>query len=230
MTKHTDTLAPLLDTVADWKRRGLGRADVAAEASALLEGLSTAEQEVLVDGALALLDSLYSRIYAGVTRRQKHATVPVPGPDGEPVDIDAAVAPLVTAMWTQGWTTFNSCEDDGGWIWVEMPGDDAERFLTLVASKARPEIAQGAQYACSRRGHPFLLEAKDVWDLSASAHDLNEDYDEEGAEVVRKGRPDIVVTVGVRFPPHHLDEVTAIVAGARRKRSSAKQSSPRQSS
>lgn len=209
---------PLLDAVAAWKRDGLGHAAVAARAAAIVDTLPTAQQEMLIDGAMALLDALYARVYQGITRRAKHATVPVAAPDGEMVEIDEGVAPLVAAMWKNGWTTFNSCEDDGGWIWVEMPGDDVEKFLTLVARKGSPDVAWGAQAACSRRGHPFLLDDRNVWDLSAGAHDLNEDYDEDGTEVVRKGKPDIAVTVGVRFPPLHLDEVTAIVAGTRRAR------------
>ena len=228
MTKRTtadrrlpEAVAPLVQAAADWKRRGLDHTGIEAEAAAIVDSLSEAEQEALVDGALALLDGLYARIYADIERRAKHRTVPVPGPDGEPVEIDEGVAPLIAAMWANGWTTYNSCEDDRGWIWVEMPGSDVERFLTLVARKASPDIAWGAQEACSRRGQPFLLGDRDVWDLSASAHDLNEDYDETGTTIVRKGRPDIAVTVGVRFPPHHLDEVTAIVAGTRRARRQA---------
>jgi len=223
MTKQTtaarrlsDPVAPLIEAVADWKRRGLDHSGIEAEAAAIVDGLSEADQEALVDGAMALLDSLYARIYADIERRAKHKTVPVPAPDGDMVEIDEGVAPLVAAMWRNGWTTYNSCEDDRGWIWIEMPGPDMERFLTLVARKASPDIAWGAQEACSRRGQPFLLGDRDVWDLSASAHDLNEDYAEDGQTIVRKGKADIDITLGVRFPPHHLDEVTAIVAGTKR--------------
>lgn len=215
MTGH-DPTAPLLRWVTEWKRRDLDRPAIEADAAAVVAGLSEAEQEALVDGAMALLDSLYARIYAGMNRRAKHDTVALTAPDGEVVDIDEGIAPLVAALWRNGWTTFNSCEDERGWVWIEMPGADVERFLTLVARKASPEIAWGAREACARRGHPYLLDDRDVWDLSASAHDLNEDYDEDSASVVRKGKPDVAVTVGVRFPRHHLPEVTAIVAGTRR--------------
>lgn len=217
-TPSAAAVEPLLSTVAAWKRDGLDHAAIAARAAAIVDTLSTERQEMLIDGAMALLDALYARAYQGITRRAKHATVPVPAPDGDVVEIDEGVAPLIAAMWKNGWSTFNSCEDDGGWIWVEMPGDDVEAFLTLVARKGSPDVAWGAQAACSRRGHPFLLDDRNVWDLSAGAHDLNEDYDEDGTAVVRKGKPDIAVTVGVRFPPHHLDEVTTIVAGTKRAR------------
>ena len=46
---------------------------------------------------------------------------------------------------------------------------------------------------------------------SAGADNINEGYDEEQDEVVEYGRPEIMLSVGIRFPRHHLREVTDVV-------------------
>ena len=58
--------------------------------------------------------------------------------DGEPVEIDVEIAPLIELLWERDLFTYNSCQDlgGGGFVWVEFDGPSAESFLNLVASEA----------------------------------------------------------------------------------------------
>jgi len=57
--------------------------------------------------------------------------------EGERVEIDAGIVPLIELLWSHGFDTFNSCEDfeGGGIVWVEFDGPSATEFLNLVAGR-----------------------------------------------------------------------------------------------
>jgi len=59
--------------------------------------------------------------------------------DGEPVEIDVEIVPLIELVWSHGLDTFNSCQDFGGdgQVWVEFDGPSATDFLNLVAGQDR---------------------------------------------------------------------------------------------
>jgi hypothetical protein len=55
--------------------------------------------------------------------------------DGEPVEVDVEVVPLIELCWGHGLDPLGSCQDEGGYVTVEFDGPHAERFLTLVAGE-----------------------------------------------------------------------------------------------
>jgi hypothetical protein len=55
--------------------------------------------------------------------------------DGEPVEVDVEVVPLVELCWSHGLEPLGSCQDEGGFVSLEFDGPHAERFLTLVAGE-----------------------------------------------------------------------------------------------
>lgn len=75
-----------------------------------------------------------------------HAFVELPCPlfDGELVQVDKGIAPLVSALWQLELIICNTCENNpGGMIWIEFGHpDDAKYFLTIVAraAQAKPKI------------------------------------------------------------------------------------------
>ena len=56
---------------------------------------------------------------------------------GEPVEIDAEIAPLMRLVWQHELDTFNSCQDFNGRgiVRVEFDGPSATDFLNLVAGQ-----------------------------------------------------------------------------------------------
>jgi hypothetical protein len=144
----------------------------------------------------------------------KHPVVLIPDPDCKEdlVEIDADIGPLISAMWARGWTTFNSCQENLGLVWIQMFWPDAQDFLTIVAQSARQEIAWGARNAHSHLGGVENSRDPDDWHLAATAWNLSEVLDEEADEIVEVGPPEIRLTVGIRFPRTHLSEVTMLVA------------------
>ena len=142
----------------------------------------------------------------------EHRTITLHHPDGEySADIDEKIAPLIAAMWSKGWATYNSCEDNHGFIWVEMAYPHAEEFLTIVARNACQPVAMEARTAHTNWRGDHNSRHPDEWDLSIHANNVNEALDEESDEIVDVGPPDMVLTVSVRFPPQHLNEVTRVV-------------------
>jgi hypothetical protein len=143
----------------------------------------------------------------------KHPFVLIPHPSREDdlVEIDVEIAPLINGMWSRGWTTFNSCQENLGLVWVEMLVPDAQDFLTIVAQRARQEIAWAAKNAHSHLGGIKTSREPDDWNLAAGAWNLSEELDDETDEIVEVGPPDIIITVGIRFPRTHLSEVTSLV-------------------
>jgi hypothetical protein len=148
------------------------------------------------------------------TMSNKHPVVLIPDPNckDDLVEIDADIAPLISAMWARGWTTFNSCQENLGLVWIEMFCLDAQDFLTIVAQSARREIAWGAKYAHSHLRGVENSRDPDDWDLAGGAWNLSLVLDEEAGEFVEVGPPEILLTVGIRFPRTHLSEVTMLVA------------------
>jgi hypothetical protein len=138
----------------------------------------------------------------------QHPTITLRHPSGEySADIDEEIASLIAAMWSNGWLTRNSCQNNHGFVWVEMEISAAEALLTAVARNASKDVSWGAREAhTSWRGDRSSRDP-DQWDLATCAHNLSETLDEEADEIVEIGPPEITLTISVRFPPEHLKEV-----------------------
>jgi hypothetical protein len=65
--------------------------------------------------------------------------------DGEAVEVDEGLVPLIEALWERGYRTTGSCENQPdmqkGWIAFEAEGE-AESFAELVPGSLRYEVTQ----------------------------------------------------------------------------------------
>ena len=127
---------------------------------------------------------------------QRHRAVLIRHPGGDNVPIDAEIAPLIRVMWRR-WTTYNSCQDNFGYVWVEMAPCCAKEFLALVAGCAGDARIQ----RCA--GRPTPLNCRVPADLRLPPRNRDEwligsfTYDPHFQSI--------------RFPRHHLAAVTAAV-------------------
>jgi len=144
---------------------------------------------------------------------KQHPTITLRHPSGEySADIDEEIAPLIAAMWSNGWFTLNSCQENHGFVWVEMEVSAAEAFLTAVARNASKDVAWGAREAHTNWRGDRSSRDPDQWDLATCAHNFSEILDEEADEIVEIGPPEITLTISVRFPPEHLMEVVRAIS------------------
>jgi hypothetical protein len=63
---------------------------------------------------------------------QKHPSVELIDPDGDVVRIDCEIAPLIQWLWDHRMETFNSCQDNYGYVWIEFGIHSAEAFLDHI--------------------------------------------------------------------------------------------------
>lgn len=115
--------------------------------------------------------------------RNVHPTVPLTDPDGNPVEIDEALAPLIEVLWRSGFTTHTCCQDRGeavatllggyphlaaeaqryaGCASVEFPIDDGLAVLDALANSG----PRDAFYV--RMTH---WAAPNAWDISTRPDD-----------------------------------------------------------
>jgi hypothetical protein len=57
------------------------------------------------------------------------------GDPDDPVEIDVEIVPLIRAIWAFGFDTELSCQDQDGYVWVELPGKHAQRLLNVIAGE-----------------------------------------------------------------------------------------------
>lgn len=64
-----------------------------------------------------------------------HRQIRVHHPSGRQIAVDAGLAPLLAALWSEGIETANSCEEEEpGVIWIEFEtASGLSRFLKIVA-------------------------------------------------------------------------------------------------
>jgi hypothetical protein len=128
--------------------------------------------------------------------------------DGERVEIDVEIVPLVELIWSHGLDTFNSCQnfDGDGLVWVEFDGPSATDFLNIVAGQDG-----------ELRGHmlhsvPIELDTHEAFDAYVREHGWTYSV------LPRPGWGDdpeeIRFLVSVHFPRGDLDAVVAALEGA----------------
>jgi hypothetical protein len=119
--------------------------------------------------------------------------------DGERVEVDAEIVPLVELIWSHGLDTVLSCQDQDGGVWVELPGRDAQRLLRLVA-------AQDEELRANILGLvPIEVEPDDV-----DAYKRDHCWDYRTLAVFEDG--ELWLSIGLRFPRAQLPAVVAALA------------------
>ena len=131
------------------------------------------------------------------SRRHHPQVFFIPPGEDEPAGIDAALSPLITALWAAGFTTITCCQDLGesigllnprkaaywkGWVLLELPAADARRLMEQAAA----------------RGLPMHWADEAAWEVSIPVVML-------GSRAVSPG------IVQVHFPVAQLDALTAMV-------------------
>jgi hypothetical protein len=130
-----------------------------------------------------------------------HPTVMMRDRFGELVGIDTEIAPLIGRLWALHYTTWNSCQDNFGYVWIEFSPDDASRFLTTLANCCDPYIEERAKEPFDLSPHDSVLlvsdycRPADYWLIAANPH-----YTEG----------EVVLSVGIRVPREHLARVMRI--------------------
>ena len=68
----------------------------------------------------------------------EHPNVSLITPFETEVQVDVEIAPLVQSLWKLDLCTFNSCQNNFGYVWLHFPSDDAVQFLTYVMQYGDP--------------------------------------------------------------------------------------------
>jgi len=129
--------------------------------------------------------------------------------DGEPVEVDVELVPLVELCWSHELEPLGSCQNDGGFVSLEFDGPHCERFLTLVAGEDD-----------ALRAH---VVAEPPWEVDALR--LEEYRRAHGwryrvvPEATDDGR--FYMAVGIGFPRSQLSAVVAALDQAPREKAAA---------
>jgi hypothetical protein len=130
-----------------------------------------------------------------------HPTVMIRDQFGELVAIDTEIAPLIARLWALDYITWNSCQDNFGYVWIEFSVDDASRFLTTLANCGDPYIEERAK-------DPFDLSPHDREHL-VSLYRCPADY-WLIAVIPDFVDGEVVLMVGIRFPREQLARVMSV--------------------
>jgi hypothetical protein len=134
-----------------------------------------------------------------------HATTEMTTPHGDVVAIDTAIAPFIARLWALNLMTLNSCEDNFGYVWVELFPEHLERLLTILANGDDDFLWERAREPVGLSPHDrerlvtqYRVPA-DSWLLDVCAQQDDDD-------------PAIYLTVSLRFPKEQLALVEAALA------------------
>jgi hypothetical protein len=130
---------------------------------------------------------------------QTHPSKLLITPHGDRVLIDDDIVPFITALWDMGLITWNSCQDNFGYVWVEFDPPHAVTFLSCVARNTKDENlryrALGPYDVSPSRKEDLAgyHAPSDSWLIAANTH-----YDWE------HDPSPIELTISIRFPRKHL--------------------------
>jgi hypothetical protein len=134
-----------------------------------------------------------------------HATTQMTTRHGDVVEIDTEIAPFIDRLWKLNFTTLNSCQDNFGYVWVELFPDHLERLLTILADSDDDFLWERARDAVCLSPHDRErlvtqdLVPADSWLLDVCAQQDDDD-------------PAIYLTVSLRFPRDQLARVESALA------------------
>jgi hypothetical protein len=125
---------------------------------------------------------------------EEHPSVELIGPDGDVVRIDREIAPLIHWLWHNGMETFNSCQDNHGYVWIEFGVHSAEAFLDHIKEYGDETLkTKCSPFDVSPMNRSHLKSLYDTWDdtwLIAANADTDDDI--------------TLITISIRFPREHL--------------------------
>lgn len=126
-------------------------------------------------------------------------------PDKQRVQIDAEIAPLIRRLWDMELVTFNSCQDNFGYVWIQFAtAYFAEVFLSTIVKHGNPDLQERAANpydVCPRKVATDLPDYDaplDSWLIAANV--FNDDDD------------DVWIAISIRFPRDHLASVMDAVS------------------
>lgn len=122
---------------------------------------------------------------------------------GEPVEIDVEIVPLIRLIWSHDLETVLSCQDQDGYVWVELPGRYAQRLLNIVAGQDK-ELGRNILGSV-----PIEVDYPEGFDAYKRAHS----WDYRTQAVFEDG--ELWLSVGIRFPRAQLPAVVAALEQAR---------------
>ena len=123
-----------------------------------------------------------------------HETKSVADPQsltGAFIQIDKSIAPLISALWHLGIGTLNSCEDNvpKNYVWIEFDDSSSvNAFLNIIQKSATEHLIKCMAGECDEYSQWLFDTLYDPLDF-----------------------PELGLTVSVRFPRKHLEEVTNIM-------------------
>jgi hypothetical protein len=153
-----------------------------------------------------------------VDMKPEHRQTRVLHPSGRQIAVDAGLAPLLAALWSEGIETANSCEEEGpGVIWIEFEtASGLSRFLKIVARSLDPrdEGRGGLRDRMTR-----MLPARGFWRYTTNVYADRPPLDGEGLMASDPDSPPPAArrtTVSLRFPVTDYQRVYQLFMEARR--------------
>lgn len=151
------------------------------------------------------MDTLHVRSKLHEVTMADHPTTEMTTPDGDVVNIDTEIVPLIARLWKLGLKTLNSCQDNFGYVWIELFADDVERLLTIIAQSGNDFISERAREAFCLSPHDrdqlvtVYRRPADYWLLDVDPFS----YDDE---------PEVRLSISLRFPREQLVQVETALA------------------
>lgn len=138
---------------------------------------------------------------------KKHPYKWLVDPYGDRIQIDREIVLLMQKVWGMGLYTFNSCQDNFGYVWIEFgDAEDASFFLSLIARRGDDELQQRVNNTldiCPRDAADHLANRYHAYPDSWLTHAMSYEIDGRG----------VGISIGVRFPRGHLLRVMAALEG-----------------
>ena len=132
----------------------------------------------------------------------KHPSVCLTSPYGDKVQIDEEIAELIQLIWNTGLYTWNSCQDNFGYVWIHFASaDEASEFLTIVQKYGDKELRL--------RANPYDVDPHDRWQLGMRYGVWDDTWLIAAINSVHKR--DTHITISIRFPREHLDRVVGVM-------------------
>ena len=137
------------------------------------------------------------------TNTRPHPTIPVTY-NNEQVEIDEALAPLITEIWKAGIGTWMSCQEtEIGIAWIEFDSvDDLSKFVNIVISY---DVHPDSPYNRIEWNSNHLGAALPDWEFRFNLMDIT---DPDSTRIVG-GKVDFVPAVGAYFPHEDIDMMVA---------------------
>jgi len=150
---------------------------------------------------------------------QGHNTRTLIDPDGNEIEIDLGISPLISEIWKANIKTIACCENyyfEEGWIWIKLPVEDAKKLLSILSeydedihslyNRIHRQINTDGYDIYEKEGEC----AEGTWRYGVQPRDLRRIEREVGDKTmnyIRLLSLDITFDISVIFPTWDYDEV-----------------------